>query len=219
MRSRISTIAIAAAAGLCFATLAGCNIIGPIVILIAGPETIETEFKLDRKRPAVVFIDDPRSQIPRRALRLELLGSIEEVILKRDLVNELIDGQAALRVADSDSTGGQMSVTELGREIGAEIVIWVTVDSFARANMAGGSEPSVSLRVRVVDATENQFLFPNDPAGRIIRVSEAVRRGAVASAAGAQSSADIAIAKKAGGAVAQLLYEYAVMNRIADRGL
>ncbi|MEO1585014.1 MAG: hypothetical protein AAFR96_10655 [Planctomycetota bacterium] len=196
----------------------GCNIVAPLFFLVAGPDTYEAEHKLDDERATVVFIDDPRSRVPRRALRLEMLKAVEESLLSRGLVDTLLDGQAAMRVSDGDSTGGRMSITELGRTIGADIVVWVTVDEFVRPGVSGDTQPSASIRVRVVDAESNEVQFPADPAGRPLRVSDAFRRGAVANAAGARSAAELAIASKAGGAAAQLFYEYPVTRRIADRG-
>ena len=212
-------LAALAVLGVFAGAMAGCNIVAPIVLLVAGPPTFEKEFDLDSDRPTVVFIDDPRSQLPRRALRIELLNAAQDDILRKSLVKDLIDGQAAVRVADADSTGGQMSVTELGRTIGAEVVIWVTVDQFVRPDTTGDVQPIVSIRVRVIDAEEDTLLYPKSPTGRAVRVTDAVRRGAVANAAGARSAAEIAIVQKVGKAAAQLFYEHPVTEHVADRGL
>lgn len=219
MKSPIRRFAVLAAGVLALAPLAGCNIAAPLFFIVAGPATFEAEHKLDRKRPTVVFVDDPRSQIPRRALRIEILNAVQDEILKKDLVDDLIDGQAAIRVADADSSAGQMSVTEVGRSAEAEVVVWVTVDRFVRPATTGDAQPSVSLRVRVVDALANSYEFPASPTGRAVVVSDTIRRGSVANAAGARSAAEIEIARKAGRAAAQLFYEHPVTEHAADRGL
>ncbi|MEO0629300.1 MAG: hypothetical protein AAFY46_01050 [Planctomycetota bacterium] len=219
MNSRTSRALAVASILVAGASLAGCNIVAPLFFLVAGPETFEAEHKLDDKRPTVVFIDDPRSQIPRRALRIEILEAVQDEILRKGLVDDLIDGQAAIRVADADSSAGQMSVTEVGRAIDAEVVVWVTVDRFVRPVATGDTQPSVSLRVRVVDAVANSLDYPGAQTGRVVVATDQVRRGAVANAAGARSAAEIEIAKKAGRAAAQLFYEHPVTEHVADRGL
>lgn len=219
MNSRINRLAACFASLAVLGTLSGCNILAPVVLLIAGPDTFEAEHKLDDERPTVVFVDDPRSQIPRRALRLEVLNSIQDEFLRKGLVDDLIEGQTAIRVADSDTSAGQMSVTEVGRTIGADVVVWVTVDRFVRPTPAGDSQASVSLRVRVVDAQANTFEYPAAQTGRVVTVTDSIRRGAVANAAGARTAAEIDIAKKAGLAAAQLFYEHEVRVHAEDRGL
>ncbi len=219
MNSRTSRILASLLLALLALPIGGCNIVAPVLLLVSGPATFEAEHKLDDKRPTVIFVDDPRSQIPRRALRLEILNAIQDDFLRKGLVEDLIEGQTAIRVADSDSSAGQMSVTEVGRAVEAEVVVWVTVDRFVRPTPAGDTQSSISLRVRVVDAEANRFEYPAKPTGRLVTVTETIRRGTVANAAGARTAAEIDIAKKAGLAAAQLFYEHPVTVHAEDRGL
>ncbi|MGP1272634.1 MAG: hypothetical protein ACTS22_04820 [Phycisphaerales bacterium] len=200
------------------AALPGCNIVAPIFFIVAGPDKIPAAYKLDEDRSTVVFVDDPRNEMPRRALRVSLLEAVEDELLNRGLVETVVGGQAALRVADNDASAGKMSVTEIGRAVNAEVVIWITIDGFARADMARNVEPTIQFRVRVVDATNDTMLFPSGGGvGQRVTVRETVRRGAVASSSGAQSSAELAIADKAGRSAAQLFYSHPVNDRIAER--
>ncbi|MEL6795276.1 MAG: hypothetical protein AAFO89_00475 [Planctomycetota bacterium] len=219
MNSRTNRALAACIVAALFAPLGGCNILAPIFLLVSGPETFEAEHKLDDKRPTVVFVDDPRSQIPRRALRLEILNAVQDAMLRKGVIEDLIEGQAAIRVADSDTSAGQMSVTEVGRALAADVVVWITVDRFQRPSPTGDTQASVTLRVRVVDAEANVFDYPASPTGRSVTVTDTIRRGTVANAAGARTAAEIDIAKKAGLAAAQLFYEHAVTVHAEDRGL
>ncbi|MEM8757580.1 MAG: hypothetical protein AAGF47_07340 [Planctomycetota bacterium] len=128
-----------------------------------------------------------------------------------------------MRLADADEADTGLSVTEIGRRMEAGVVVWVTIDSFARIDTSRNVEPSVGMRVRVVDADANEILFPDPasavPSGYPVVVRESVRQGTVANSGGAQASAELQIADKAGRAVAQLFYTHPVTQRIADRGL
>ncbi|MEL6497828.1 MAG: hypothetical protein AAF937_13190 [Planctomycetota bacterium] len=219
MSLRTSRFAALCAAAPLLMSLGGCNILAPLFFIVSGPETFEAEHKLDEQRPTVVFVDDPRSQIPRRALRLEILNAVQDAILRKGLVDDLIEGQAAIRVADSDTSAGQMSVTEVGRALEADVVVWITIDRFIRPSPTGDTQASVTLRVRAVDAESNTLDYPTAPAGRSVTVTDTIRRGTVANAAGARTAAEIDIAKKAGLAAAQLFYEHAVTVHAEDRGL
>lgn len=197
---------------------AGCNYIAPIIILVEGPPKYEAEFKLPKDRTAVVFVDDPRSQIPRRAIRVAMIEAAETDVLRKNLVKDLVSGQSALRVAQADQSAGQLSVAEVGRAVESEVVIWATVDSFTRADTSRNQEPSVTFRVRVVDATDNKILWPEDTAGRRLVVTLTPRIGAVASDAGASTAAELQIGKNAGLALAQLFYEHPQTDHAAEAG-
>ena len=56
----------------------GCNYLGPIIFFIEGPPKIEAEYKLPKERTAVVLVDDPRSQIPRRAIRVAMIEPLTD---------------------------------------------------------------------------------------------------------------------------------------------
>ena len=222
MTSRTDRLLLSCCLAALIAPLAACNIVAPIFFIVAGPEKIDAAYRLDKDRPTVIFVEDPRSQMPRRALRVSLLEAVEDELLNRGLVETVIGGQAAMRVADNDPSAGKMSVTEIGRAVGAEVVVWITVDSFIRADMTRNVEPAIRMRVRVVDTVEDTILFPTGNAqasvGQPVFVQDTVRRGTVASASGAQSTAELGIADKAGRAAAQLFYSYPVNDRIAERG-
>lgn len=199
--------------------LAGCNYVAPLIILIEGPPKYEPEFKLPKDRTAVVFVDDPRSQIPRRAIRVAMIETAEQDILKKNLVKDLVSGQSALRVAQADQSAGQLSVAEVGRAVESEVVIWATVDSFTRADTARNQEPAVIFRVRVVDATDNKILWPEDSAGHRLVVTLTPRIGAVASDAGASTQAELKLGQNAGIALGQLFYEHLVTEHAAEGGV
>lgn len=197
---------------------AGCNWIAPVIILVEGPPKVDAEYKLLKDRTAVVFVDDPRSQIPRRAIRVAMIEAAEQDILKKNLVDDLVSGQSALRVAQADQSAGQMSVAEIGRSVEAEVVIWATVDTFTRADLARSQEPAVMLRVRVVDAENNEILWPDDSAGHRLLVTLTPRIGTVASDAGASTASELKLGQNAGSAVGQLFYQHPLTEHLAERG-
>ena len=197
----------------------GCNIIAPIYYFAVGPPKYEPEFKLDKDKTTVVFVDDPRSEIPRRAIRIAMIQAAEEDILRKSLVKDLVSGQSALRVAQTDQSAGQMSVAEIGRAVESDVVIWVTVDSFIRADTTRNQEPRIVFRVRIVDASDNKVLWPPDPSGRKLEVTLTPRIGTVANDSGAQTTAELQLAKNAGLALGQMFYEHLVTVHAAEPGV
>jgi len=199
--------------------VAGCNILGPIYIFAVGPPEYDPEFSLAKDKTTVIFVDDPRSEIPRRAIRIAMIQAAEKDILRKSLVKDLVSGQSALRVAQTDQSAGQMSVAEIGRAVESEVVIWATVDSFIRADIARNQEPRIVFRVRVVDASDNKVLWPPDPTGRRLEVTLTPRIGTVANDSGARTTAELQLGKNAGLAIGQLFYEHLVSVHAAEPGV
>lgn len=205
--------------GACLVAMPGCNILGPIYYFAVGPPKFEAQYKLPKDKTAVIFVDDPRSEIPRRAIRLAMIESAESDLLDKGLVGDLVSGQSALRVSQMDHSSGQMSVAEIGREVDSEVVIWATVDQFIRADMARNQEPRIVYRVRVVDATNNEVLWPPEPQGHRLEVTLSSRIGSVASDTGASTTAELQLGKNAGLALSQIFYEHLVTQHVAERGM
>jgi hypothetical protein len=196
----------------------GCNIVAPIFYFAVGPPEYDPEFSLSKDMTTVVFVDDPRSEIPRRAIRIAMIQAAEEDIMRKNLVEDLVSGQSALRVAQTDQSAGQMSVAEIGRAVDSDVVIWATIDSFVRADTTKNQEPRIVFRVRVVDASDNKVLWPSDPAGRRLEVTLTPRIGTVANDSGARTTAELQLGKNAGQAVGQLFYEHLVSVHISESG-
>lgn len=202
----------------CLLTLSGCNIIAPIFYFASGPPEVDQQFELPKESTAVIFVDDPNSVIPRRAIRVAMIQSAEEDFLRKGLVADLVSGQSALRVAQADDSEGQMSVAEIGKAVESDIVVWAIVDRFDRADIPRHQEPRIVFRVRVVDAANNKILWPPEPQGERVEVTLTPRIGTVANESGAQTTAELELGRNAGLALSQLFYEHLVSAHAAERG-
>lgn len=149
---------------LALATLAveGCNIIVPAAYIIEGPPSNDAQYTLpDRK--VVVFVDDRKNLLSRTQLRTVIGDKVASDLLAQELVPEAIASRDALAVARRDESAGKsLSTSEIGEKVGAEVVIYVRVISFNLAEPGGNPLPNAMARVRVIDATNRQRLFPTD---------------------------------------------------------
>ncbi len=89
------TLAVLGVAG----ALAGCNILGPAILLVEGPPKVPAKFTPEKKRPTVVFVDDRASVLPRRALRQQIAAMCQNALLKEKVLTNVIDTTAAMSVA------------------------------------------------------------------------------------------------------------------------
>jgi hypothetical protein len=211
-RSRIGIAVLACAGAGVLAPLAGCNITGPAYYLIHGPEKIPKEYQLDPKRPTVVFVDDPGNRIPKRQLRAVMGQTVEEVLLEKGLLksdkksNNMISSGAALTVAGKDKSEAPMSITQIGRAVGADVVIWVMVDRFTLSPDGQSMSPTVSVRMKIIDTVEDKRLWPDDPAGKPFTFVAPAASASLPETTSARAQAELNLAEYAGRGISELFY-------------
>lgn len=163
--------AVTSALSLCllagFAAVAGgCNIVAGGAYLAYGPPKVPAQFELpDRKM--VVFVDDRANRLPRSRLRREIaMATTEELVNKQQIITTAISPDAAIRAAStSDISGELLTIDEIGRAVGAEMVIYITVDAFRVTSEDAMPRPICLMRVKVVDAISGERIFPEASGG------------------------------------------------------
>lgn len=207
-RQARAALAAAAFAPLMLA-LGACNIVAPAAYLIEGPPTVPAQTSLDPGRPTVIFIDDRASNVPRRSLRVIAGQTAEETMIAEDVVEQenMIAAQSTLRAASTEDPDDPMSIADLGRAVGAEVVVYLTVDAWTLSSDGVSFSPVVSTRVKVVDAENRVRLWPQGGDGFSLRVEPPRRATDVPRTASERSEAENRLAARLGRAVAKLFYE------------
>jgi hypothetical protein len=119
------------------------------------------------ERPTVIFIDDRENKIPRRPLRVQAGKAAEELLLKEEVLPEgmVIGSQSALRASTGERADAPASVVDIGRRVGAEVVIFVEMKGWTLSRQPGELSPSAYALVKIIDAEANQRIWPPDPEG------------------------------------------------------
>jgi hypothetical protein len=186
---------------------AGCNIVGPALVIFQGPPKIPAEHTLDRQRTVAVVIDDPDSVVPSLGYRRVMLATVQEKLADRAKVRQVIDSRDTMAVLQRDSARERMSLVEIGKAIGAEQVIWARVEGFSLAASTGEYRPNAQLRVKVIDVTENLKAWPSEPEGGfLLDVEMRVRPDFVPSSGPEERTAMQELAEYTGRAMAELFY-------------
>jgi len=200
------------------ALLAGCNIIGPIAVLASGPPKTQAQYTLDPTKVTVIVIDDRASRTPQRSLRDIVGRSAEEEILRRKLVNDMVKSNLALGVMARERFGSPLTIAELGQALKAETVIYATVDEFALSPDGQTYSPFTRLRVRVVDATTGNRLFPPPGTTDWAKLDVDIPAQATEKPGGGEQNAALQdLARVTGLALAQMFYTHE--NREAPKRL
>lgn len=201
--ARLIVLALAAA------TLAsGCNIVGPAFLLVHGPEKVPAAHTLDPKRPTVVVIDDRANFVPRRALRMTMSSETERHLLGERALEDMISGQSALAAAGAEKDGRPLSIAEIGRAVGAEVVVYVAVDEFTLSPDGQSFVPTARLRVKVIDAANDRRIWPEDRAGQAIVARVPPKQGTAPTGLTEQARAEDELARSAGLSIARLFVKH-----------
>lgn len=193
--------------------LPGCNILGPALMIVTPDPSVQKQFTLDPQRPTVVFIDDRASRLPRRSLRNVMADEAQTLLISEAKHKNIIDAKAAFAAVAGEKAGEPMTITEIGAASKAEIVVYVTVDSFSLSPDGQTYQPSAALRVKVIDAVADTRIWPPEaemPDGYKLNVtrpqSAAFNPGTRSELARAQTDA----ARYVGKAIAQTFYTHRV---------
>lgn len=196
---------------------AGCNVVAPIAYAIHGPGQVEAIYTLNPQKTVVYFIDDPSSKIAQRRLRYTMADVASRTLLQKKVVVDVLDSRTILAAATKERHGDRMSITELGRAVGADVVIYAVVTNFSMANEGNTFVPSTSMRVKIIDVAEGARTWPAAESGYLVEVRLPQRPGTTAMEQNSRLQTDTALAEKAGLALAQMFYKHEITESATRR--
>ena len=194
--------------------LAGCNYAVGIAYLIEGPGKIPPAFVLPPERSTVVFVDDRANTIATsgQALRRTIADRVTTDLLTREIVATMIDSRDAMAfVAANDRHSTPLPMDAIGREVGAEVVIYVEMAMFTESPDGVTPRPTAQCRVRVIDVAARSRLFPPNEGTQASWPVEAVLREVDPALFRSQSSRLKILqllAEETGDQIAKLFYEH-----------
>jgi hypothetical protein len=197
----------------------GCNLVGAAAVVATGPPKIPAVYEPVETRTTVLLIDDLNSRLPRVALRDTVGRSAEAEMLQRGVIDEgrLIASSSARRVTANDTNEARTSIVDVGRAVGAEVVIHVSVDAWTLQGQPGRVLPRAAMSVRVVDAVSNERIWPVGEGVYQFRAELPLPPGADVnlSLADKRRLEDM-LAQRMGSTIAKLFYTYE-RERLSDQ--
>lgn len=192
----------------------GCNVLTPVAYAIHGPGKVEPVYTLDETKKTVVFVDDPSSRITQRRLRYSIADKATKELLAKRILTDMIDPRGILTAASNERFGNQMSIAELGKTVGADIVIYAVVTEFSLSPETGSYIPKALLRVKVIDVASGQRLWPSDETGHLANVQMPQRPGISPRGTGERIEVEQTLADRAGLGLAQLFYKHEITETV-----
>jgi hypothetical protein len=140
--------------------LGGCNIVGPVAAVAAGPPKVEAMYTLANV-PTVVFVDDRNNLVSPVTLRRVIAERASQEIMINELVTSTISPQDALLIASrSDRASNLLGIEDIGRAVGAQQVVYVSITEFKDTPDGYTPRPVAAAEVKVIDVANHQRVFP-----------------------------------------------------------
>lgn len=171
----MGSLALAALAGV-IVLVAGCNIVGALVVMLAPPQIQKAEFQLTRERLAVL-IDMARPEEENVVFRQGLHDKLVEIFNENNVKTQIIPQEELQRLRQQNPDFKDWDIRKIGRRLNAKQVLWVRVDRLQLRETPGSPllTPVAQLRLKVIGAedaaTGGARLWPgsSEPDGRTVQ--------------------------------------------------
>ncbi len=137
-----------------------CNIVGPAAYFIEGPPKAPAKYQVPPGK-IVVLVDDEDSRVSRVALRTKIGDQISETLVAEGIATGAISTKDAVAwVRKHDKPGSRASLEEVGKAVGADVVIGIKMLDFRLSVDGVQPKPLAMAEVRGIDVRTNSVLFP-----------------------------------------------------------
>ncbi|MCK4603039.1 MAG: hypothetical protein KAU28_11270 [Phycisphaerae bacterium] len=147
------------------ACLTGCAAIGWTVAAFAPPQKVEALYKPPKAKKILVFVDDITNPISYEPVKRKLTEKLNEQLLEHEVAAKTIDYEKLLDLISVAPSFNELGVVQVGRKLGADIVLYVNIEEFALKEDPEGPLWRGTLRasVRMVDVqAKSPQLWPTD---------------------------------------------------------
>lgn len=213
IRTKLITIMTVCAIAI-LALTPGCNVLTPVAFAIHGPEKVNPVYTLNEELKTVIFVDDPSSRITQRRLRYSIADRATKELLAKRILVDMVDPRGILTAASNERYGEQLSIAELGKSVGADIVIYAVVTDFSLSPETGSFIPRAMLRVKIIDVASGERLWPSDEKGHIANIQIPQKPGTSPTGSGAKLALEQDLANRAGLGLAQLFYKHEITETV-----
>lgn len=197
--------------------LAGCDELGTALYLIEGPPMKEAVFELDARRSTVVLVDARGSSVPTRSTLKTIGESVDSVLLEKRLLRDgnLIESRAALNAIQGDTRSSLTSIVDVGRAVGADIIIYAHIVRFTLYRDGQAAWPAATVELKIFDCEANTRLFPESgayeitvPVGREPETAQELTRADIA-------EMQLLLARRTGYEIARSFFKTEADTRVA----
>ncbi len=142
------------------AGMSGCKAIAFLAYSLFPPKT--NAFYHPQDRPTLVLVDDPADLLGFPGLTTELAHHVGTHLLDRDVVTTVVSPREMHELAERlGDEFVRTPIDRIGREVNAEQVVHIHVESISVGDEPGLYRPTATVRVKLIDAVDRVRLYPS----------------------------------------------------------
>ncbi len=171
----------AAAASILAAALAaaaisqsGCAVFAWTVAQFAPPQKVKALYTPPKDKKILVFVDDVHSQVTYQPVKAELTDRLNAKLTDRKIAGSTIPYRNLAHLAVTGEGFDAMRVVEVGRHLGADLVLYVHIDKFSLRDDEQGPlwRGRLGATIRMVDVEKGRLWPLDSPAGYAVPTVE-----------------------------------------------
>jgi hypothetical protein len=137
------------------------------VATFAPPERIKALYEVPKDKKVLVFVDDRPAPVSYEPVKYELAERVSKKLREEKLVKETIPYERLVDLSMLPDYS-QMSISEIGKKLGADVVVYVQIESFTLKDSPENPlwQGRLATSVWVVDAVKPERLWPKDMPSR-----------------------------------------------------
>jgi hypothetical protein len=158
----------------------------------------------------VFFIDDRANRLPRRTLKNVIGQSAEEMLLNQGVIapENVIASRSATAAAASETNSNLMSIAAIGKALGVDRVIYVSIEGFSITRDGTTVQPVAGALVKVIDVKEDRRVWPAERSGYPVKIQLPATGEQVPENRGGVNRIQIGIAEALGVQIARVFFTY-----------
>lgn len=154
---------LAAAACMALLSLGGCETAGFIASVF--DKNLQPALFTPADQPTLVLVEDaPQPVLDQPDLAGLIAGRVAQILIEQKVITKFTDSGAVAelraRTPDFDTEPAKWNIARIGREVGAQQVLYISIQEFGLTEEGVIFRPRATVRVKFVDAQSGQRLFP-----------------------------------------------------------
>lgn len=164
----------AACASLLLVALTGCNILAPAAYYLRPPQIQKPQYKLPPDAAVLLLFETERPSEENPVFVRALFERCRAIFREHKLAVRLLGPQVVHRLRREHADFARWSVQRIGREAGADYVIYVRASRLMLRESPGAPvlTPRLEARIKVIDVHQpaaHARVWPEDPEGYAVQ--------------------------------------------------
>ena len=143
--------------------ISGCGAMGWFASWFP-PDAVDAVYKFPKDKIVLVLVDDPKGLGREASIQLGLANALNDQLLEHKIAKDVIPQRKLLFEMARTSAFQQLSISEIGKRLQADIVLYVKIEQFALKDnrLSPIWHGELGTTVRVVGVAEKGRLWPKD---------------------------------------------------------